>query len=102
MPAFYLVLTWVLLGAIVGLLALAARFKPIAWGKAGRFWLPLLSIGAALVGGLLGFWLLGRLFSSAAALWIAVLAASAPWLWGGLWKRMARDANASRRSAPPA
>ena len=102
MPTFYLVLTWVVLGAIVGLLALAARFKPVAWGKAGRLWLPVLSAGAALLGGLLGFWLFGRLFSSAVALWIAVLAVSVPWLCGGLWKRMARDASAPRRSAPPA
>lgn len=91
MSTFYLILTWAVLGAIVGALALAARFKPAAWGKAGRLWLPALGIGAALLGGLLGFWLFGRPFSTAAALWIAVLASCAPWLYASLRMRMARD-----------
>jgi len=78
MPVLSLVLSWALLGLLVGALALAARLKPVSWG--GRGWLCLLALGlaSALVGGLLGFWLLGRLFSSAAALWVAVLVLCLP------------------------
>lgn len=90
MPIVYLILTWTVVGIIVGGLALAARFKPVAWGKYGWFWLLALGLGSALLGGLLGFWLVGRLFSTAAALWIAVLATCAPWFYKGLRARVAR------------
>jgi uncharacterized membrane protein len=89
MPVFYLVLTWALLGLLVGALALAARLKPASWGGRGWLWLLALGLGSSLLGGLLGFWLLGRLFSSAAALWIAVLILCLPRLADALRVRRA-------------
>lgn len=78
MSILYLVLTWAIMGIIVGLLALGARLKPVAWVRAGRLWLLLLALGASLLGGLLGFWLFGRLFSAAVALWCAVVVVCVP------------------------
>ena len=89
MATFYLILTWAALGLICGALALGARFKPAAWGRAGWLWLLALGLVSALLGGLLGFWLVGRLFSAASALWIAVLAVAVPWAFGGLRRRRA-------------
>jgi hypothetical protein len=66
------------LGVIVGVLALGARLKPITWGRTGRLWLLLLALGASLLGGLLGLWLFGRLFSAAVALWCAVVVVCVP------------------------
>jgi hypothetical protein len=90
MSIFYLFLTWGLLGIIIGALALAARLKPITWGRSGWPWLLLLGLAAALLGGLLGFWLVGRLFSAAAALWLAVLVVCAPWGYSSMRTRLAR------------
>jgi hypothetical protein len=90
MSIFYLFLTWGILGIIVGALALAARLKPVAWGRSGWPWLLLLGLAAALLGGLLGFWFVGRLFSAAAALWLSVLLVCAPWGYSGLRARLVR------------
>ena len=90
MALFYLILTWALLGILAGTLALAARLKPATWTRLGWLWLLALGLGASLLGGLLGFWLLGRLFSTAAALWIAVLVLCLP--------RLAGTLNARRRA----
>jgi hypothetical protein len=67
-------LLWVALGLLIGALANAARLRPAAWGRAG--WLRMLALGAlaALLGGWLGTRVLGPLFATATALWIAVLA----------------------------
>jgi hypothetical protein len=83
MATFFLVLTWAVLGFLMGLLGLASRLTPVSWrGGYGWLSLPILGLGAALAGGLLGFWLFGRLFSSASALWIAVLAVCGPGGYG--------------------
>lgn len=74
-----LVSLWAGLGLIVGMLALAARLKPKDWRVS--VWLLVPGLSAALLGGLLGFWLLGRLFSSTTALWFAILATCIPRLY---------------------
>ncbi|HLI71366.1 MAG TPA: hypothetical protein VKV19_16550 [Ktedonobacteraceae bacterium] len=90
MPVFYLILTWAVLGIVIGALALAAHFKPATWGKAGWLWMLALGLGSALLGGLLGFWLFDRLFSTATALWVAVLATCVPWLSSNVRARLAK------------
>lgn len=87
MPTFYLVLTWAALGLLSGALALAARLKPATWGRVGWLWMLALGLLAAICGGLLGLLLAGRLFSSAFALWIAVLAVCVPWAYNALRQR---------------
>lgn len=69
-----LALGWVAVGLVVGAVALAAGLRPPLWGARG--WLGVLGmgIGAALVGGTLGTLLFGRFFSTAVALWIAIVA----------------------------
>ncbi len=66
-------LLWVLLGLLIGALANAAKLRPTAWVRGGR--LGMLGLGAlvALLGGWLGAWVLGTLFATATALWVAVL-----------------------------
>jgi uncharacterized membrane protein YeaQ/YmgE (transglycosylase-associated protein family) len=61
-------LVWLLIGALIGLLADAAQQQP----RLG--WLLMMSIGAiaALCGGWLGIWFLGKFFATAMALWIAI------------------------------
>jgi hypothetical protein len=68
-----LALEWVAAGLVVGALALAAGLRPTLWGARG--WLGVLgiSIGAALAGGALGTLLFGRFFSTAVALWVAIV-----------------------------
>ena len=90
MSILYLFLTWAVPGLITASLALAAHLAPAAWRKYTWLKMLVLGLGAALLGGLLGFWLLGRLFSPATALWIAVLAMCAPGLYERLRKRLAR------------
>ncbi len=92
MPTFYLVITWIALGMIIGAFALAARLKPIAWGKRGQIWMLALGAGSALLGGLLGFWLVGRLFSALVALWVAVLVICVLWLYERLVKKRTKSA----------
>ena len=64
---------WVVLGLLIGALANAAKLRPAAWVRGGR--LGMLGLGAliAVLGGWLGTWVLGTLFATATALWIAVL-----------------------------
>jgi hypothetical protein len=66
-------LIWVGLGLLIGVLANAAKLRPAAWVRGGR--LGMLGLGAlvAVLGGWLGTWVLGTLFATATALWIAVL-----------------------------
>lgn len=66
-------LLWLLLGLLIGALANAAKLRPAAWARGGR--LGMLGLGAlvALLGGWLGTWLLGSLFATATAIWVAVL-----------------------------
>ena len=86
MAIFALLLSWAALGLLVALLALAARLKPAKWRRAG---LLMLGLGTGLAGGLLGFWLFGRLFSCPTALWWAALAVCLPAAYTGLRKRLA-------------
>jgi hypothetical protein len=67
-------LFWLLIGLLIGALANAAKLWPVAWVRGGR--LAPLGLGAlvTLLGGWLGTWLLGALFATATAIWIAVLA----------------------------
>jgi uncharacterized membrane protein YeaQ/YmgE (transglycosylase-associated protein family) len=110
MAFLLLVLLWFVLGLVVGALAQAARLRPVAWGRSGWFWMLLLGAGSALLGGLLDTWLAGRLFATATALWVAVLATVAPWLvtrfwvWldgppvvAGLWSERERSGKARKR-----
>ncbi len=66
-------LFWLLIGLLIGALANAAKLRPAAWIRGGR--LSMLGLGAlvALLGGWLGTWVLGALFATATAIWIAVL-----------------------------
>ena len=66
-------LIWVVLGLLIGALANGAKLRPAVWGRRG--WLAMLGLGAlaALLGGWMGTWVLGSLFATATALWIAVL-----------------------------
>lgn len=89
MSLLILGLIWAGLGLLVGLLALAAGLKPASWGAYARWGLLLLGLLAALLGGGLGFWLLGRLFSAATALWVAVLATCLPRLIERVRERLA-------------
>lgn len=77
---FILSLIWLALGVLMAALALAARLCPAVWGRRG--WLLLLGVGAlaALLGGWMGALLLGRLFGTPTALWVAILAVVLPWL----------------------
>jgi hypothetical protein len=64
-------LAWALAGAVIGLLASAARVGPST--AAAPQWLALLGAGSALVGGGLGTLVWGSVFATSAALWVAVL-----------------------------
>lgn len=63
---------WLLVGALIGVLANAAKLRP-AWVRGGR--VGMLGLGAllALLGGLVGTLLFGTLFATATAIWISVL-----------------------------
>ena len=81
---------WLLLGLLIGLLAVSAKFWPASWGR--KKWPTILSIGAlaALCGGWLGTLLLGRFFASGVALLIAVLCVVLlPWLV--VWVQQKRE-----------
>jgi hypothetical protein len=64
-------LAWVVCGAVIGLIATAARITPGAWSAPWR--LALLGAGAALLGGWLGTLVWGSIFATSAALWVAVV-----------------------------
>ncbi len=76
-----LALLWLWLGAVVGLIAHAARLQPASKQMFG--WMPMLALGAlaAFCGGWLGILLLGRPFATVLALLIAVIGVVCiPWL----------------------
>ena len=76
-----LVLLWIVFGLLVGLLAGGARLRPQSWGPRGRYIMFGLSVGGALLGGIIGTWLFGDFYSIAMALWTSVLVvAIGPWL----------------------
>lgn len=86
MSTLYLVLTWAVLGLLSAALVHAAlRSDRLGWPARLIFGLL-----AALLGGLLGFWLLGRLFSAVTALWVAILLNCVPDLFNSLRDRFAR------------
>lgn len=89
MATFVLLLIWAVSGLLVALLALAARLKPANWRRAALLALGMVS---GFAGGLLGFWLFGRLFSCPTALWCAVIAVCLPAASTSLRKRLARPA----------
>ncbi len=66
-------LLWLLIGLLIGALANAAKLRPAAWGRSGRLGMLVLGMLVALLGGWLGTWILGSLFATATAIWIAVL-----------------------------
>ena len=78
-------LVWLLIGALIGLLADVAHLRPATWTRLN--WLLMMSIGAiaALCGGWLGIWLLGKFFATAMVLWIAI--AGVVVLPQGIYKR---------------
>ncbi len=84
-----LIFLWLALGLVIGALGLAARLRPAAWGRWNWLLLPGVGLLAALLGGMLGTWLLGRLYGTLTALWVAVLlVALVPWL-AERWRRRA-------------
>ena len=84
---FILSLIWLGLGLLIGALALAARLCPASWGRLGWLWMLVLGALAAQIGGWLGTLLMGRLYGTADALWVAaLLVVVVPWLlarWRG-------------------
>jgi uncharacterized membrane protein YeaQ/YmgE (transglycosylase-associated protein family) len=80
---FFLSILWLVLGLVIGALAIAARPDT---SRSGLYdWRILLLIGAlaGLAGGWLGTLLLGRFFGTATSAWVAVLAAVLiPWVAG--------------------
>src|SRR5262245_44280743 len=82
--ALLLALLWALLGALVGWLAHVARWGLGAYGLGDAhpgWWTVGLGAGAALVGGALGWLVLGRFFSTPNALWVSALTVTlGPWL----------------------
>ena len=66
-------LFWLLIGLLIGALANAAKLRPAAWVRGGRLGMLGLGTLVAVLGGWLGTWVLGTLFATATALWIAVL-----------------------------
>lgn len=98
MSTFYLILSWALTGLLVALLALAARLKPASWTGYGWLWLLMVGLCSSLLSGALGFWLLGRLFSSAVALWVAILALCLPRLCEAVSTRRARSQDQERHA----
>ncbi len=67
-------LLWIVIGLLIGALAVAGRVTPAR--SRSSAWPLLLAIGvpSALVGGWLGTIVYGRFFGTAAAVWIATLA----------------------------
>ena len=92
-------LVWLALGALIGLLTLAARLAPS--GAASRDWrtlwrqprlTPLLGALVALAGGWLATLLLDRIFATCAAVWLSVAVV----VGVGLLTRRQAGANAQR------
>lgn len=80
-----LTLIWIVIGLIAGILAHAARLGFGARGMEGRsalLWTLGLGVVAALLGGFIAAFLLGRLFGTPTAIWVSILAVAAvPWVW---------------------
>ena len=73
-------LLWIVIGLLIGALAVAGRVSPAKWLRSA--WPLLLATGVsfALLGGWLGTIVYGRFFGTAAAVWVATLAVSIlPW-----------------------
>ena len=76
-------LFWLLLGALIGALANAARLRRTSWPWRRLGWLMMLAIGAlaGLLGGWIGALLLGKYMATAVALWVAVIGVVVlPWM----------------------
>ena len=84
---FILFLIWLGLGLLIGALALAARLRPAAWGRWGWLWMLGLGALAAQLGGWLGTLLMGRLYGTADALWVAALLVVAVPLLAERWRK---------------
>ena len=94
---FILCLIWLGLGLLIGALALAARLRPASWGRRGWLWMLALGALAAQLGGWLGTLLMGRLYGTADALWVAVLLVVAVPLLAERWRIRRRRASAARQ-----
>jgi hypothetical protein len=70
---FLLSLLWLALGALIGLIATAARLQPTAWFR--RSWRRMSALGAlcALTGGWIALWLLGQYSATPLALCLTVV-----------------------------
>ena len=95
---FILFLIWLGLGLLIGALALAARLRPASWGRRGWLWMLGLGILAAQVGGWLGTLLMGRLYGTPDALWVAVLLVVAFPLLAERWRAHRQRAAQARQS----
>lgn len=91
-------LVWLGTGALVGLLALAARLAPVnaniglgSWGGWGWLVAPLLGALVALVGGWLALLLLDHVFATCVAIWLSVAAV----VGVGLFSRSGRAGESS-------
>jgi hypothetical protein len=90
MQMLVLAVVWLIGGALVGALALAARRVPSV-RRSRRGWSGAWTVGAGALAGLMGGWLgtllLGTFFGSPTAAWMAVLVATClPWMaarWPG-------------------
>ena len=91
---FILFLIWLGLGLLIGALALAARLRPASWDRRGWLWMLGLGLLAAQLGGWLGTLLMGRLYGTPDALWMAaLLVVAVPWL-------LARRSRRAKPSTP--
>src|SRR5438876_553196 len=64
---------WLLLGLLIGLLAVPAQYWPASWARKKWPALPCIGALAAFCSGWLATLLLGRFFASGVAVWFAVL-----------------------------
>jgi hypothetical protein len=80
MTMLLLSLFWLLVGLLIGTLVIAAKLPLLAWfHDKGLILLGIAGL-AALVGGWLGTLVLGSLFGTATAVWVAVLVVVVPGL----------------------
>lgn len=72
-------LIWIAAGALVGVVAVAARLTPPRWQR--RRWLALPALGAAsaLIGGWLSTLLFDHLLASCFAVWLCISAVGVVW-----------------------
>lgn len=93
---FILCLIWLGLGLLIGALALAARLRPASWGRRGWLWMLGVGVLAAQLGGWLGTLLMGRLYGTADALWVAALLVVAVPLLAERWRAQRQHAPQTR------